>query len=175
MSSSTLRGFKDEINFSKINISGLRKLDSGGQMAYVSYGEQSNRFIIQTPLMSVPYAFGTGYNNERSDYLTLSFGDYENTFTCIDFKEEHTDNGEKLTTRLIKADFYNDDYGIEPVYLISQISNGEYNMEEHNSEDTWEEIEAIYWFDQFDSDNPAFDNKHIRTIVENCDIFLDEM
>jgi hypothetical protein len=78
MSSSTLRGFKDEINFSKINISGLRKLDSGGQMAYVSYGEQSNRFIIQTPLMSVPYAFGTGYNNERSDYLTLSFGDYEN-------------------------------------------------------------------------------------------------
>lgn len=78
MSSSTLRGFKDEINFSKINISGLRKLDSGGQMAYVSYGEQNNRFIIQTPLMSVPYAFGTGYNNERSDYLTLSFGDYEN-------------------------------------------------------------------------------------------------
>jgi MFS superfamily sulfate permease-like transporter len=106
---------------------------------------------------------------------SCSFGDYENTFTCIDFKEEHTDNGEKLTTRLIKADFYNDDYGIEPVYLISQISNGEYNMEEHNSEDTWEEIEAIYWFDQFDSDNPAFDNKHIRTIVENCDIFLDEM
>ena len=78
MSSSTLRGFKDEINFSKINISGLRKLDSGGQMAYVSYGEQSNRFIIQTPLMNVPYPFGTGYNNERSDYLTLSFGDYEN-------------------------------------------------------------------------------------------------
>ena len=78
MSSSTLRGFKDDINFSKINISGLRKLDSGGQMAYVSYGEQNNRFIIQTPLMSVPYAFGTGYNNERSDYLTLSFGDYEN-------------------------------------------------------------------------------------------------
>ena len=78
MSSSTLRGFKDEINFSKINISGLRKLDSGGQMAYVSYGEQNNRFIIQTPLMNVPYPFGTGYNNERSDYLTLSFGDYEN-------------------------------------------------------------------------------------------------
>ena len=78
MSSSTLRGFKDEINFDKINISGLRKLDSGGQMAYVSYGEQSNRFIIQTPLMNVPYPFGTGYNNERSDYLTLSFGDYEN-------------------------------------------------------------------------------------------------
>ena len=78
MSSSTLRGFKDEIKFDKINISGLRKLDSGGQMAYVSYGEKSNRFIIQTPLMSVPYAFGTGYNNERSDYLTLSFGDYEN-------------------------------------------------------------------------------------------------
>lgn len=78
MSSSTLRGFKDEINFDKINISGLRKLDSGGQMAYVSYGEQNNRFIIQTPLMSVPYAFGTSYNNERSDYLTLSFGDYEN-------------------------------------------------------------------------------------------------
>ena len=63
MSSSTLKGFKDEINFDKINISGLRKLDSGGQMAYVSYGEQSNRFIIQTPLMSVPYAFVTGYNN----------------------------------------------------------------------------------------------------------------
>jgi len=78
MSSSTLRGFKDEIKFDKINISGLRKLDSGGQMAYVSYGEQNNRFIIQTPLMSVPYAFGTSYNNERSDYLTLSFGDYEN-------------------------------------------------------------------------------------------------
>ena len=78
MSSSTLRGFKDEINFSKINISGLRKLDSGGQMAYVSYEEQNKRFIIQTPLMTIPYNFGTGYNNERSDYLTLSFGDYEN-------------------------------------------------------------------------------------------------
>ena len=39
MSSSTLRGFKDEIKFDKINISGLRKLDSGGQMAYVSYGD----------------------------------------------------------------------------------------------------------------------------------------
>ena len=78
MSSSTLRGFKDEIKFDKINISGLRKLDSGGQMAYISYGEQNNRFIIQTPLMGIPYAFGTGYNGERSDYLTLSFGDYEN-------------------------------------------------------------------------------------------------
>lgn len=78
MSSSTLRGFKDEINFDKINIGSLRKLDSGGQMANVSYGEQNNRFIIQTPLMSIPYAFGTGYNGERSDYLTLSFGDYEN-------------------------------------------------------------------------------------------------
>jgi len=79
MSSSTLRGFKDEINFDKINITGLRKLDSGGQMAYVSYGEQNNRFIIQTPLMTVPYAFGNAFNpTERSDNLTLSFGDYEN-------------------------------------------------------------------------------------------------
>jgi hypothetical protein len=107
---------------------------------------------------------------------SCSFGDYENTFTCIDFKEELDEHSnEKLTTRLIKADFYNDDYGIEPVYLISQIISGQYNMEDHNSDDTWEEIGAIYWFDQFDSDNPAFDNKHIRTIVENCDIFLDEM
>ena len=87
MSSSTLRGFKDEINFDKINISSLRKLDSGGQMAYVSYGEQNNRFIVQTPLMSIPYAFGTGYNNERSDYLTLSFGDYENDVKLNKFCE----------------------------------------------------------------------------------------
>lgn len=78
MSSSTLKGFKDEINFDKINIGSLRKLDSGGQTAYVSYGERNSRLTIQTPLMGIPYAFGTGYNGERSDYLTLSFGDYEN-------------------------------------------------------------------------------------------------
>ena len=78
MSSSTFKGFKDEINFDKINIGSLRKLDSGGQMAYVSYGERNSRLTIQTPLMGIPYAFGTGYNGERSDYLTLSFGDYEN-------------------------------------------------------------------------------------------------
>lgn len=87
MSSSTLRGFKDEINFDKINISSLRKLDSGGQMTAVSYGEQNNKFIIQTPLMSIPYAFGTGYNGERSDYLTLSFGDYENDVKLNKFWE----------------------------------------------------------------------------------------
>lgn len=77
MSSNTLKGFKNEINYEKINISSLRKLDSGGQMSAVSYGEQNNKFIIQTPLMIIPYAFGTGYNGERSDYMTLSLGDYK--------------------------------------------------------------------------------------------------
>lgn len=76
MSSTTLKGFKDEIDNKKINISSLRKLDSGGQMATVSYGEKNNKFIVQTPLMSIPYPFGIGYNGERSDYLNLSFGDY---------------------------------------------------------------------------------------------------
>jgi hypothetical protein len=87
MSSSTFKGFKDEINFDKINIGSLRKLDSGGQMAYVSYSERNSRLTIQTPLMSIPYAFGTGYNGERSDYLTLSFGDYENDVKLNKFWE----------------------------------------------------------------------------------------
>lgn len=77
MSSITLKGFKDEINFTKINVTSLRKLDSGGHMAAVTYGEQSKKFVIQTPLMSVPYDFGKSYNGERSDYLNLSMGEYK--------------------------------------------------------------------------------------------------
>ena len=77
MSSITLKGFKDEINFTKINVTSLRKLDSGGYMAAVTYGEQSKKFVIQTPLMSVPYDFGKSYNGERSDYLNLSMGEYK--------------------------------------------------------------------------------------------------
>jgi hypothetical protein len=76
MSSITLKGFKKEIDYDKISISNLRKLDSGGQMASVSYGEQKNRLVIQTPLMSIPYAFGKGYNGVPSHDLNLSFGDY---------------------------------------------------------------------------------------------------
>ena len=33
MTSTTLKGFKKEIEYEKITISGLRKLDSGGQMS----------------------------------------------------------------------------------------------------------------------------------------------
>lgn len=76
MSSITLKGFKKEIEYEKIYISSLRKLDSGGQMAGVSYGEQKNRLVIQTPLMSIPYSFGKGYNGVPSHDLNLSFGDY---------------------------------------------------------------------------------------------------
>jgi len=87
MSSGTLRGFKDDIDTSKINIGSLRKLDSGGQMAGVSYTNENKPFVIQTPLMQIPYDFGKGYNGERSDYLTLSFGDYNSEAKLNKFHE----------------------------------------------------------------------------------------
>ena len=77
MSSITLKGSKDEIDFTKINVTSLRKLDSGGHMAAVTYGEQNKKFVIQTPLMTIPYDFGKSYNGERSDYLNLSMGEYK--------------------------------------------------------------------------------------------------
>ena len=79
MSSTTLKGFKDEIDFSKINISSLRKLDSGGHMAGVHYihNDLKKPFVIQTPNMEIPYDFGKGYNGDRSDNLNLSMGDYK--------------------------------------------------------------------------------------------------
>ena len=91
MSSTTLKGFKDEIDIKKITISSLRKLDSGGQMATVSYGDKNNKFILQTPLMGIPYAFGIGYNGERSDYLNLSFGDYASDAKLKKFYENMKD------------------------------------------------------------------------------------
>jgi len=75
MNAIVLKGFNDEIDCSKINISSLRKLDNGGQMAGVAYTDSSKKLVIQTPLMSIPYNFGTGFNGDRSDHLSLSFGD----------------------------------------------------------------------------------------------------
>lgn len=79
MSSTTLKGFKDEIDFTKINISSLRKLDNGSHMAGVQYihNELKKPFVIQTPSLEVPYEFGKGYNGDRSDYLNLSMGEYK--------------------------------------------------------------------------------------------------
>jgi hypothetical protein len=91
MSSITLKGFKKEIEYEKICISSLRKLDSGGQMAGVSYGEQKNRLVIQTPLMSIPYSFGKGYNGVPSHDLNLSFGDYKTDPKLVLFYENMID------------------------------------------------------------------------------------
>ena len=77
MTSTTLKGFKKEIEYEKITISGLRKLDSGGQMSSVTYSENKARLVIQTPLMGIPYSFGKGYNGVPAHDLNLSFGEYK--------------------------------------------------------------------------------------------------
>tara|TARA_B000000475_G_scaffold256358_1_gene236749 strand:- start:2060 stop:2998 length:939 start_codon:yes stop_codon:yes gene_type:complete len=102
MSSTTLKGFKDEIDNKKINISSLRKLDSGGQMATVSYGEKNNKFIVQTPLMNIPYSFGIGYNGERSDYLNVSFGDYTVDTKLKKFYENMKDIENTILEHVVK-------------------------------------------------------------------------
>ena len=136
MSSSTLRGFKDEINFSKINISGLRKLDSGGQMSAVSYGEQNNKFIIQTPLMSIPYAFGTGYNGERSDYMTLSLGDYSSDDKLNKFYENMKNIEESVLQHVVKnVDTWFPNFSGKSEAVIEQLIGEAFNRFIKHSKD----------------------------------------
>jgi hypothetical protein len=136
MSYTTLKGFKDEINFDKINISSLRKLDSGGQMTAVSYGEQNNKFIIQTPLMSIPYAFGTGYNGERSDYMTLSLGDYSSDDKLNKFYENMKNIEESVLQHVVKnVDTWFPNFSGKSEAVIEQLIGEAFNKFVKHSKD----------------------------------------
>ncbi|MDB4346974.1 hypothetical protein OAA30_00325 [bacterium] len=136
MSYTTLKGFKDEINFDKINISSLRKLDSGGQMSAVSYGEQNNKFIIQTPLMSIPYAFGTGYNGERSDYMTLSLGDYSSDDKLNKFYENMKNIEESVLQHVVKnVDTWFPNFSGKSEAVIEQLIGEAFNRFIKHSKD----------------------------------------
>ena len=136
MSHTTLKGFKDEINFDKINISSLRKLDSGGQMSAVSYGEQNNKFIIQTPLMNIPYAFGTGYNGERSDYMTLSLGDYNSDTKLNKFFENMKNIEESVQQHVVKnVDTWFPNFSGKSEAVIEQLIGEAFNKFVKHSKD----------------------------------------
>ena len=136
MSYTTLKGFKDEINFDKINISSLKKLESGGQMTGVSYGEQNNKFIIQTPLMSIPYAFGTGYNGERSDYMTLSLGDYSSDDKLNKFYENMKNIEESVLQHVVKnVDTWFPNFSGKSEAVIEQLIGEAFNKFVKHSKD----------------------------------------
>tara|TARA_B100001778_G_scaffold318519_1_gene307137 strand:+ start:5348 stop:6274 length:927 start_codon:yes stop_codon:yes gene_type:complete len=136
MSYTTLRGFKDEINFDKINISSLRKLDSGGQMTSVSYGEQNNKLIIQTPLMNIPYPFGTGYNGERSDYMSLSLGDYGSDDKLKKFYENMKNIEESVLQHVVKnVDTWFPNFSGKSEAVVEQLIGEAFNRFVKHSKD----------------------------------------
>lgn len=71
----TIKAYKQDLDVSKIKISDLKKLDSGAEIAYMSYN--NDKFVIRTPTMKSPYMFGTTYNDVQKHELTLSFGNYK--------------------------------------------------------------------------------------------------
>ena len=71
----TIKAYKQDLDVSKIKISDLKKLDSGAEIAYMSYN--GDKFVIRTPTMKSPYMFGTTYNDVQKHELTLSFGNYK--------------------------------------------------------------------------------------------------
>jgi len=155
MSYTTLKGFKDEINFDKINISSLRKLDSGGQMSAVSYGEQNNKFIIQTPLMSIPYAFGTGYNGERSDYMSLSLGDYNSDNKLNKFYENLKNIEESVLQHVVKnVDTWFPNFSGKSKAVIEQLIGEAFNkFIKHSKDDKYPptiKVKIPYENDKYD-------------------------
>ena len=155
MSYTTLKGFKDEINFDKINISSLRKLDSGGQMTAVSYGEQNNKFIIQTPLMSIPYAFGTGYNGERSDYMTLSLGDYGSDHKLNKFYDNMKNIEESVQQHVVKnVDTWFPNFSGKSEAVIEQLIGEAFNkFVKHSKDDKYPptiKVKIPYENDKYD-------------------------
>ena len=155
MSYTTLKGFKDEINFDKINISSLRKLDSGGQMTAVSYGEQNNKFIIQTPLMSIPYAFGTGYNGERSDYMTISLGDYGSDHKLNKFYDNMKNIEESVQQHVVKnVDTWFPNFSGKSEAVIEQLIGEAFNkFVKHSKDDKYPptiKVKIPYENDKYD-------------------------
>lgn len=93
---------------------------------------------------------------------SLDHGTYKNTFTCLK-RSSVTEGDTETVTIEIQAQFYEVDEKIiiKMVRYIDPSDGSELNHE-------------VYWFDEAGNDNPE-DNSNWSEILENLDIFLDEI
>lgn len=92
---------------------------------------------------------------------TVSYGTYENVFTCVNEERVDGDEGVRELTREVTAQFYEVE---DTVTLIVKTYVG--------SDGDLCDLEA-YWFDTFGNDTPH-QHPNWRSMVENMDIFLDD-
>ena len=100
------------------------------------------------------------YNLKEGE--SLNYGTYKNTFSCLS-RTSTTKDGTQIDTIEINAKFYEND---ENITIIST-----YFSDPSDGSDLGYEA---YWFDESNNDNPE-DNSNWSEILENMDIFLDEM
>ena len=100
------------------------------------------------------------YDLEEGESVT--YGTYSNQFTCI-YREHEIKDGVERVDQEIAALFYENEEIIK-LKLVKLLDANEGDMLD---------IE-MYWFDESGSDTPS-SNPHWLTILENMDIFLDEL
>jgi len=93
---------------------------------------------------------------------SIEFGTYTNKFQCIEMTSESEDDGIEKITRIIRSDFYEVS---NPVHIKSVL---------FLDEEGEEADKQAFWFDADGNDLPS-EHQDWTEILENMDIFLDEM
>jgi hypothetical protein len=92
---------------------------------------------------------------------SVKYGTYENNFTCLQADKAETDDCD-VETKIIDAKFY-EHAGTTMIKVVTIFdSDGDVSDRE------------IYWFDSEGNDIPS-NNSNWENIMENMDIFLDDM
>jgi hypothetical protein len=92
---------------------------------------------------------------------SLKYGTYENVFTCLQAVKTEAD-GCDVESKIIDAKFYED----EGTVVIKVVTFFDCDGDVSDRE--------IYWFDSEENDIPS-NNSNWFNIIENLDIFLEEM
>jgi len=92
---------------------------------------------------------------------SVKYGTYENNFTCLHAEKNETDDCD-VESKIIDAKFYEHEGAIMIKVVTFFDSDGDVSDRE------------IYWFDSEGNDIPS-NNSNWENIIENMDIFLDDM
>lgn len=101
---------------------------------------------------------------ELGEGESLTFGTYDNTFTVVEertVQEDPDDDSWHWREKLIRCQFYEND---EEIYLVQRAVIADGDLADFQ----------FYWFDEDGNKTPE-DNINYGDILENMDIFVDEL
>ena len=105
--------------------------------------------------MSIPYAFGIGYNGERSDYMTLSLGDYGSDHKLNKFYDNMKNIEESVQQHVVKnVDTWFPNFSGKSEAVIEQLIGEAFNkFVKHSKDDKYPptiKVKIPYVNDKYD-------------------------